>query len=112
MRAFVATANRAARVTAAFTWLGVTESIAYPLVLVLSYVAGPTISPVIYVFMSRLVEDTPRVGNDYYTFVVVGLITTHGLAGGLSAFTRALGGGPFPVRGCCYSGISAAINRR
>ncbi len=83
-------ARRAQRVTGAFMWLGVTESMAYPLMVLLNYVIGPTTHPVMYLFVSRLFDDAPKFGNDYYTFVIIGLITTNGLNGGLTAFSRQL----------------------
>ncbi len=81
---------RARRVTGAFVWLGVTETFAYPLVILLNNIIGPAILPVIYLFVARLVDSTAAVGFDYYTFVIIGFFVNSALAGGLSSFSTAL----------------------
>lgn len=83
--------HRIGRVTSAFMWLGVTETIAYPLMLITSFVLGPASAPVIYRFVSRLVESGANVGFDYFTFVVIGFFATIALNGGLTGFSGALG---------------------
>jgi ABC-2 type transport system permease protein len=82
--------ERARRVTGAFVWLGVTESVAYPLMLLLSSVVGPATLPILYRFISQLVDSGPEVGFDYYTFAVLGFATTAALNGGLTAFSGAV----------------------
>jgi ABC-2 type transport system permease protein len=66
--------------------MGFTETVNYPLSLILNNVIGPASLPIIYRFVSRLVDNGPDVANDYYTFVVIGVVTTAALAGGLTAF--------------------------
>lgn len=78
--------RRARQITSAFVWMGFTETINYPLSLILNNIIGPSSMPVIYRFVSRLVEDGADVANDYYTFVIIGIVATAALAGGLSAF--------------------------
>jgi ABC-2 type transport system permease protein len=78
--------RRARQITSAFMWMGFTETVNYPLSLILNNVIGPASLPIIYRFVSRLVADGPEVANDYYTFVIIGVVTTAALAGGLSAF--------------------------
>lgn len=79
--------RRIGQVTRAFVQLAMAEAVAYPLVLVLQTLVGPASVPVIYRFVSRLVEGGSNVGGDYYTFVVLGYATTVALTGGLTAFS-------------------------
>jgi ABC-2 type transport system permease protein len=83
-------ARRVRRITGAFMWLGVTESVAYPLMLALNNVIGPSAVPILYHFVARLVPGGPDVGFDYYTFVIIGFVTTTALNGGLTAFSGAI----------------------
>jgi ABC-2 type transport system permease protein len=80
-------ARRVQRITGAFMWLGLTESISYPLVLVLQNVVSPSAVPIMYRFISQLVPEQPKFGNDYYTFVILGFGTMIALQGGLNAFS-------------------------
>ncbi len=88
--AVIEPARRISQVTGAFMWLGITESIAYPLVLILQTFLSPISVPIIYLFVSKLVDSGADVGNDYYTFVIIGFTTTTALAGGLGAFSHAV----------------------
>jgi ABC-type multidrug transport system permease subunit len=56
--------------------------------LVLNNVIGPSAVPIIYRYVSRLVDAGPDVGFDYYTFVILGFATTTALTGGLTGFSR------------------------
>ncbi len=78
------------RVTGAFVSLGVAETFAYPMSLLLSNIFGPSVMPVIYRFVSRLVDSGPEVGNDYFTFVLIGFAINAALTGALSSFSGAL----------------------
>ena len=90
MAAVMAQLERSRRVTGAFVWLGITESAAYPLMLILSSVVGPATLPILYQFISRLVESGPEVGFDYYSYAVLGFVATAALNGGLTAFSSAV----------------------
>lgn len=78
-------ARRGAQVAGAFVWMGYTEAMAYPLFLVIQLVSATT-SPIVYYFVSRLVDSGPSVGDSYYTFAVIGLTTALAMDGGLRGF--------------------------
>lgn len=78
------------RVIGAFMWLGFTEAMAYPLMIVISFIVGPSAVPVMYYFIARLVDSGAEVGFDYYTFAMLGFITANALVGGLTAFGQQL----------------------
>ncbi len=83
-------AQRARRVTGAFMWLGATETVAYPMSVVLTFVVGPSSVPVMYYFVARLANSGPSVGSDYYTYLMLGFVGATALTGGLTAFGRSL----------------------
>lgn len=82
--------QRIRQVTGAFMWLGATEALAYPMSLIITFVVGPAAVPVLYLFVSRLVDSGPGVGFDYYTFVMLGFAVNSAMTGGLTAFSGAL----------------------
>jgi ABC-2 type transport system permease protein len=82
--------RRARRVTGAFMWLGATETVAYPLSVVIGFGIAPATIPIMYLFLSRIVEETSKVGFDYYTFVVLGYVVNTALNGGLNSFSKAV----------------------
>ena len=70
-------------VSAAFIKIGYLTTMSYPLSFVVDQIA--TLTPIFtYYFVAKVVE-TPSVdvGGDYFTFVIIGVITTRLLAGGL-----------------------------
>jgi len=85
LRLMPARAVKAVQVTGAFLWMGYMEALAYPLALALT-VARSAAPPIIYYFVSRLVDSGASVGDNYYTFALIGIVTTAALAGGLVAF--------------------------
>jgi hypothetical protein len=82
-------ARRAWQITSAFTWLGYTEELAYPLNFALKQ-AQPVFTVVVYYFLSLLVDSGPDVANDYYSFVVVGAVVVRMLDSGLGSFSSTL----------------------
>jgi ABC-2 type transport system permease protein len=82
-------ARRAWQVTSAFTWLGYTEELAYPLNFALKQ-AQPVFTVVVYYFVSLLVDSGESVAGDYYSFVVVGAVVVRMLDSGLGAFSSTL----------------------
>lgn len=82
-------ARRAWQVTTAFTWLGYTEELAYPLNFALKQ-AQPIFTVVVYYFLSLLVDSGPNVAGDYYSFVVVGAVVLRMLDSGLGSFSSTL----------------------
>jgi ABC-2 type transport system permease protein len=80
-----ARARRGSQVAGAFVWMGYTEAVAYPLFLAIQFVSATT-SPIVYHFVSRLVDSGPSVGDNYYTFAIIGLSTALALDGGLRGF--------------------------
>jgi len=82
-------ARRAWQITSAFTWLGYTEELAYPLNFALKQ-AQPIFTVVVYYFLSLLVTSGPDVGGDYYSFVVVGAVVVRMLDSGLGSFSTTL----------------------
>ncbi len=76
---------RASEIAGAFTWMGATESFAYPIGLVMTLVAV-LLAPVGLYFVSQLVPPQPSVGGDYFTFASIGIVATTAMQGGLSAF--------------------------
>jgi ABC-2 type transport system permease protein len=85
----VAQARRAWQVTSAFTWLGYTEELAYPLNFVLKQ-AQPIFTVVVYYYVSLLVDSGPNVASDYYSFVVIGAVVIRMLDSGLGSFSATL----------------------
>ena len=88
-RGLVARARRAWQINAAFTWLGYTEELAYPLNFALKQIQ-PIVMVIVYHFVSLLVDSGPNVANDYYSFVVVGAVVVRMLDSGLGAFSSTL----------------------
>lgn len=82
--------NRIRRITSAFLWLGASETTAYPMQLVLNSIIGPTSVPIIYYFVAQLIDNSPDVGSDYYTFVMIGFVTMNFMNLSLQAFSGAL----------------------
>ena len=82
-------AKRAWQVTSAFTWLGYTEELSYPLNFALKQ-AQPIFTVIVYYFLSLLVDSGPTVADDYYSFVVVGAVVLRLLDSGLGAFSSTL----------------------
>jgi ABC-2 type transport system permease protein len=85
----VAQARRAWQVTTAFTWLGYTEELAYPLNFALKQ-AQPIFTVVVYYYVSLLVDSGPNVASDYYSFVVIGAVVIRMLDSGLGSFSSTL----------------------
>jgi ABC-2 type transport system permease protein len=85
----IAQARRAWQVTSAFTWLGYTEELAYPLNFALKQIQ-PIFTVVVYYYVSLLVDSGPNVASDYYSFVVVGAVVVRMLDSGLGAFSSTL----------------------
>jgi ABC-2 type transport system permease protein len=88
-RGAVAQARRAWQITSAFTWLGYTEELAYPLNFVLKQ-AQPIFTVIVYYYVSLLVDSGPDVAGDYYSFVVVGAVVIRMLDSGLGSFSATL----------------------
>lgn len=82
-------ARRAWQVTTAFTWLGYTEELSYPLNFVLKQ-AQPIFTVVVYHFLALLVDSGDSVAGDYYSFVVVGAVVLRMLDSGLGSFSSTL----------------------
>ncbi len=85
----LARARRAWQITSAFTWLGYTEELAYPLNFVLKQ-AQPVFTVIVYYYVSLLVDSGPDVAGDYYSFVVVGAVVIRMLDSGLGSFSATL----------------------
>jgi ABC-2 type transport system permease protein len=89
-----ATAEHTARapissVASAFLRMDSIEDISYPMSLLLGELG--TIAPVlIYYFVGQLVGDNPEVGDDYFTFAVIGLCVSAVLQSALSGFGGSL----------------------
>ncbi|MGH8883809.1 MAG: ABC transporter permease [Egibacteraceae bacterium] len=77
--------RRAIQVNHAFFRVGWLNVIGYPLAFATTQLSA--LLPIcIYFFVARLVADTPAVGGDYYTFVVIGVIVMKLLDGSLRGF--------------------------
>ncbi|MDP8958476.1 MAG: ABC transporter permease [Actinomycetota bacterium] len=86
MTAIGARMSRASGIAGAFLWMGYKQEIAYPLSFVMSAISA-VVPAVIFFFVAEFADKTgPRVGYDYYTFVVIGLITMNILSAGLRGF--------------------------
>lgn len=76
-------------VAAAFLRMDSIEDISYPLSMSLSQLS--TIAPVlIYYFVGQLVGESPEIGNDYFTFAVIGMSVSTMLQAALSGFGGSL----------------------
>lgn len=83
-------ARRGRRVAGAFMRMGYLDTIAYPMSLVVGEF-GALIPAVTFYFISQLLDqDSTRVGGDYYTFVIIGLVVMRLLASALQGFGREL----------------------
>ena len=83
MKRFVETPRRIAEVSSAFIRMGYITSMAYPLSFVSDQLA--TLAPMVtYYFIAKLLAvPSANVAGDYYTFVIIGFLTSRLLAGGL-----------------------------
>ena len=79
--------RRGAQVARAFFEMGLSTATNYPLNFVMSALR-PLVPVITFYFVARLVTDTPSVGGDYYSFVVIGFLVTEALAGALGGFTH------------------------
>lgn len=78
------------RVASAFLRVAIARAASYPMSFVMSELAA-LIPIFVYFFVARLVDHSgPSVGGDYFTFAVIGIITTHALNGGLQGFGHEL----------------------
>lgn len=83
-------ARRVSDVAGAFLWMGWLTTSAYPLSFLMTQIST-LIPAVVYFFVAKLVG--PRagdVGGDYYTFVMVGVLSLRMLSGGLSGLSEEL----------------------
>jgi ABC-2 type transport system permease protein len=80
---------RPAAVTAAFLRMDFIEDISYPLSVILKELG--TIAPIfIAFFIGDLVGDAPEVGDDYFTFAIIGICASTVLQAALGGFGGAL----------------------
>ena len=82
--------RRMREVSAAFVKMGYLTTMSYPLSFVVDQIASLT--PIFtYYFVAKVVQTSSvDVGGDYYTFVIIGLIATRLLAGGLQGLGEEL----------------------
>ena len=86
MRSFRRQLRRAAQVTAAFWRIDFIKAMNYPLALLMKALSA-FIPVITFVFVADLVGDNgPEVAYDYYTFVVIGVVTVGILAATLNSF--------------------------
>ncbi len=86
MRSFRSQLRRAAQVTAAFWRIDFIKAMNYPLALLMKALSA-FIPVITFVFVADLVGDNgPEVAYDYYTFVVIGVVTVGILAATLNSF--------------------------
>lgn len=78
-------ARRGWQIARAFFEMGSSTAFAYPLSFVMA-VVQPMIPVVTFFFVAKLVTDGPSVGGDYYSFVIVGFLTTAAFGGALGGF--------------------------
>lgn len=84
-------AGRGRQIAGAFLRMDFIEAVSYPLSLVMT-AANAVVGVMIWAFVARHTGTSgPAVGNDYYTFVVVGLIGMQLLQGGLNGFSNQIG---------------------
>lgn len=77
---------RGVQVAGGFLRMGWLKSLSYPLAFAVSQVQS-ALELCIYYFIAQLVDQSgPAVGNDYYTFVVIGVLGALILSGGLQDF--------------------------
>ena len=85
----IALAKRGGQVAGAFMWMGYRETLAYPMGFVVGRI-GSFAVVISYYFLAQLIPSTPAVGGDYYTFVIIGMVSIQVIGVGLSAFTTTL----------------------
>ena len=86
MKTLVRKIRRARQVTGAFWRIDFIKATNYPLALVMKGLSA-FIPVFTFVFVARLVDDNgPDVAFDYYTFVVIGVVTMYILAATLNSF--------------------------
>jgi ABC-type uncharacterized transport system permease subunit len=73
------------QVQRAFFRIGWLTLISYPAAM-LTRQLSLLVTVAMYYFLSQLVEDTPLVGGDYFTYVILGILVTRLLDGGLTGF--------------------------
>lgn len=74
----------------AFLRVAFSRAVSYPMSLVMTEI-GAVIPIFVFFFVARLVDHSgTSVGGDYFTFAVIGIITTHALNGGLQGFGHEL----------------------
>jgi ABC-2 type transport system permease protein len=78
--------GRVAQICAAFLWMGYVEALAFPLGFTIGFFV-PIVQPIVFSFIAQLVNSTPAVGNDYYTFATIGLIVTATMGSALRVFS-------------------------
>jgi ABC-2 type transport system permease protein len=85
MHSLVVRVRRAWRVVAAFLFMGASEQFAYPLGIITQAI-GWVVAPMSLYFISKLVPSQSSVGDDYFTFAVIGVLATTAANAGLQAF--------------------------
>lgn len=82
--------RRMAQVAGAFFRIDWIDTTNYPLALVMRFL-NAFVPIVTYLFVAQLVSDNgPDVGFDYYTFVVIGIVTMGALAASLNSFGNSM----------------------
>lgn len=80
-------ARRGAQIARAFFDIGLSTAINYPLDFLMSAIR-PLVPVVTFFFVAQLVRDSPAVGGDYYSFVIIGVLVTEALTGALGGFSH------------------------
>lgn len=83
-------ARRAFQIAGAFLRMGYLTTISYPLAFAMTEFAA-VVPAITFFFVALLVpRETPLVGGDYYSFVIIGLVSVRMLSAGLQGFSREL----------------------
>lgn len=82
--------RRGKQVAFAFLRLSLVLEMSYPISFVTSHIS-PLVPAVLFFFVAALVpQSSDRLGGDYYTFVIIGLVATQMLSAGLGSFGNVL----------------------
>lgn len=86
MKGLLARARRGGQISRAFFDMGYSTAIAYPITFAMSAIQA-LIPAFTFFFIAQLVADSPSVGGDYYSFVVIGFLITQAFGSALGGFT-------------------------
>ncbi len=90
MTAVAVSVKRTAQISRAFIRMGYINTVSYPLAFIMTELSG-AVPAFTFLFISRMIDrNTPSVAGDYYTYVMIGIVSVRMLSAGMQGFISEL----------------------